>query len=160
MKPNKDALKLQRQVMEKKLKPWLAHAPEKKPPAGWLKAIRGALGMTTQQLADRLGIDQAGITRHEAREQKGTITLETMNAIARAMQCKVVYAIVPDENFQSLDAILENQAHSKATEILKKVSHSMRLEAQEISDDDKQRQLLRLAAELKEKMDSRLWSKK
>jgi len=160
MRLRKEALKKQRQILDKKLEPWLRLSKEKKPPMGWVKAIRGALGMTTQQLADRLEIDQAGVTRYEQREVHGTITLAALNEIAIAMNCKVVYAIVPGDGFQSLDAILDNQADLAAKAALKTVSHTMRLEDQEVSPGDKQSQLARLARELKENLDPQLWNKK
>lgn len=160
MKPKKEELKKQRQILEKKLEPWLELSREKRPPIGWIKAIRGALGMTTGQLARRLGINQAGVVRYEKREAEGKITLETLNEVARAMHCKVVYAIVPDDGFQSLEEILNHQAEATAKAIFKKVSHSMLLEKQEVGGKDKDSQQIRLANELKENLDSRLWDKK
>ncbi len=160
MKPKKNDLKKQRQILEKKLVPWFELSGEKRPPIGWIKAIRGALGITTGQLARRLGINQTGVVRYEQREAEGKITLETLNDVARAMHCKVVYAIVPDDGFQSLEEILNHQADVAAKAILKKVSHSMRLEKQEVSGKDKGSQQIRLANELKENLDSRLWDKK
>lgn len=160
MRLKKETLKKQRQILDKKLEPWRTLSKEKMPPMGWAKAIRGALGMTTQQLADRLEIDQAGVVRHEQREVHGTITLEALNEIAIAMNCKLVYAIVPADGFQSLDAILGHQAEISAKAILKSVSHTMRLEDQEINAEDKQAQLARLTRELKENLDPQLWNKK
>jgi len=160
MRLKKEALKKQRQILDKKLELWRKLSNEKKPPMGWAKAIRGALGMTTQQLADRLEIDQAGVVRHEQREVYGTITLDALNEIAIAMNCKVVYAIVPGDGFQSLDAILDHRAEIAAKAMLKSASHTMRLENQEINSEDKQSQLARLANELKENLDPQLWNKK
>ncbi len=159
MKIKKEVLRQQRRILEKKLQPWRAVAFEKRPPIGWIKAIRGALGMTTKQLAGRLGVNQAGVVRHESRETQGKITLETLNEIAQAMECRVVYAIVPDERFRSLDEILDKRAEEAAKNVMKKVSHSMRLEAQEVGSVDRQNQLQRLARELKEALDPKLWNK-
>jgi predicted DNA-binding mobile mystery protein A len=160
MKTKRTDSLLQRQVLEKKLRPWRALSHDRKPPIGWIKAIRGALGMTTQQLAERMGIDQPGAYRLEKREAQGTIALETLERAAKAMNCKVVYAIVPDDGFLDLDAILDERSMSLAKSLMKKVSHSMRLEDQDVEQRDKQEQLQRLARELKEKLDPRLWSKK
>jgi ABC-type polar amino acid transport system ATPase subunit len=49
--------------------------------------------------------------------------------MAMAMDCEVVYAVVPRK---TLTAILEEKAVEKANAMLKRVDHSMRLEAQEI----------------------------
>jgi len=159
MKPRKSVLTQQRQVIEKKLSVWRSVYLERRPPIGWVKAVRGALGMTTQQLADRLGIHQAGIVRLEEREAKGAVTLEMLERAAKAMNCKLVYAIVPEDGYRSLDEILNHQAEKVAKSLMKKVSHSMQLESQGVGNVDRNEQLKRLAQELKEKLDPRLWSK-
>ncbi|MCB0362544.1 MAG: mobile mystery protein A [Bdellovibrionales bacterium] len=160
MKIRKNDLKKQRQILEKRLVPWLELSGENPPPIGWIKAIRGALGMTTGQLARRLEINQAGVIRYEQREAEGRITLQTLSDVAKAMHCKLVYAIVPDDGFQNLDEVLNHQADVAAEAILRKVSHSMRLEKQEVSGKDKGSQETLLANKLKDNLDSRLWDKK
>ena len=45
-----------------------------RPPRGWLKAIREALGMTTTQLGQRLGVSQSRVVAIEQAESKGSIT--------------------------------------------------------------------------------------
>ena len=144
MKNKKSSLLLQRQVIEKKLTAWMKLAHEQQPRAGWIKAIRGALGMTTSQLAERMDIDQPSVVRLEAREARGAVTLETLEKAARAMNCKLVYAIVPDENYLSLEEILNKRAEGVAKELLKKVSHSMSLEDQGVGFEDKRNQLIRI----------------
>jgi predicted DNA-binding mobile mystery protein A len=160
MKTKKSDTLLQRQVLEKKLQTWRKLTHERKPPSGWIKAIRGALGMTAKQLADRMETDQPGVARIEEREARGAVTLETLERAARAMNCKVIYAIVPDDGYVSLEEILNQRAETVAKTLMKKVSHSMRLEAQDVDHEDKQEQLKRLARELKESLDPRLWGKK
>ena len=157
MKPKKSNLLLQREVIEKKLRPWLALRRDRKPSSGWIKAIRGSLGMTTKQLADRLGIAQPSVMDLEEREGRQTITLETLEKAARAMNCKLIYAVVPNEDYLSLNELIERKAEDAAKVISKKVSHSMALESQGLSTEDNRASLQRLAKELKEKMDPRIW---
>jgi DNA-binding Xre family transcriptional regulator len=97
MKTNKKAIGTQRRLMDKKTQPWISLRSEKRPPIGWLKAIRGALGISSRQLAQIVGIDSAAVIRLEDREPTGKITLELLDRAAQAMGCKVVYAIVPNE---------------------------------------------------------------
>ena len=160
MKPKKSNLLLQRQVLEKKLSAWVKLAHERTPATGWIKAIRGALGMTTKQLAERMDLEQPNIIALEQREARGAVTLESLEKAARAMDCKLIYAIVPNDHYLSLDDILNRRAEAVAKDLMKKVSHSMSLESQEVGGEDKREQLLRLAKDLKEKVDSRLWSEK
>lgn len=157
MKPKKTNLLLQREVIEKKLKPWLALRQDRKPHSGWIKAIRGALGMTTQQLADRMGIAQPSVMDLEGREVRQTVSLDALEKAARAMDCKLIYAIVPNEDYLSLNELLDRKSEEAAKIISKKVSHSMALEAQGLNAEDSRSSFLRLAKELKEKMDSRIW---
>src|SRR5580704_13549145 len=48
------------------------------PVRGWIKAVREALGMTTEQLARRLGVKQPSVVAIEQSEAKGTIELATL----------------------------------------------------------------------------------
>ena len=95
---------------------------------GWIREIRRTLGMTTKQLATRIGVSQPTVVELEANEAKGTITLKSLSKAADAMNCTVVYAIVPKS---SLEETLREQISNRAKERVKHVSHTMRLEAQE-----------------------------
>jgi len=156
MKTSRKSLRQQKMLMEKKILPWLKLRSESLPRAGWLKAIRGALGLSTTQLAKRMGVDQAHAYRLEQREVVGSVTLDSLKRAAEAMDCDLIYAIVPKKKFKNLDDILSQRAMSLAKKLHDRVEHSMRLEAQESSTDEKS--VHKLADEFKEKMDARLWS--
>lgn len=155
MKRNKKAIEAQRRIMDSKLRNWLQIRMEKQPPSGWLRAIRGALGISSRQLAQIIGIDMSAVIRMEERELDGRVTLEMLNRAAQAMDCKLVYAIVPQDHYDSLEAVVENRSKIVATALLQKVEHSMRLEDQGASDS--KTDLEKLTQTLKEKMDSRIW---
>lgn len=123
---------LARKNLEKRLAP-LRDAPIAMPPRGWTKAIREALGMTTRQLAKRMGVAPSRISVIEKAEATGTTTLKTLRETAEAMNCTLVYAFVPTK---PLDKILHNQAASKAGEELSRLDHSMRLENQALAKAD------------------------
>src|SRR5207253_2344958 len=60
------------------------------PVRGWIKALREALGMSTAQLAKRLGIKQPSLVALEQSEAKGTIERIDQSAVERlghAPQC-------------------------------------------------------------------------
>ena len=155
MKTNKKAIEGQRRIMDKKLKNWLPIRPERQPPSGWLKAIRGALGISSRQLAQIIGVDMSSVIRLEEREPDGKITLEMLSRAAQAMHCRVVYAIVPQNDYDSLEAIVDSKARKAAKSLLEKVEHSMRLEDQ--GSQDSKIELEKLSLSLKEKMDPRIW---
>ncbi len=158
MKTNKKQLLNQRRIMEQKIER-LGALNEPAPPSGWVKAVRGSLGLTIRQLADRVGVGHGSINQIEKREPKKRVTLESLEQIARAMDCKLVYAIVPQDAASTLEDILNARAKEAATRILRSVEHSMRLEAQGTSEKDVLREVDRIAKELKETGDPRVWSK-
>jgi len=98
-----------------------------RPNQGWVRAIRQALGMTAAQLGRRMGITQASLSGLEASEISGSIRLATLRKAAQALNCTLVYALVPNT---SLEDIVREQARKVADEQLRPVEHSMSLENQ------------------------------
>lgn len=99
------------------------------PVRGWIKAIREALGMSSAQLARRMHIKQPSVVAAEQSEIKGSIQLATLRRVAKAMNCTVVYALVPND---SLETIVREQARRVARRRLRSVEHSMLLEDQSV----------------------------
>ena len=102
-----------------------------RPPHGWIKAIRDALGMSMAQLARRMGISQPGIVRLEQCEAAGRIKLETLQRAAAALNCRLVYALVPIE---PLETMVHDRARAIAMRDLAAIEHTMRLENQGVED--------------------------
>lgn len=125
-----------------------------RPPKGWIRAIRDALGMTARQLGARLGVSQPRIAALEKAEVDETATLGSLRRAAEALNCRLVYAIVPDE---PLATMIRRQAALKADEQLRRVSHTMRLENQGLTPNDEQRQRELLVTELLGGNLNRLW---
>jgi len=159
MKTNRKNLLSQRSLIERKLSPWATVRADKAPRSGWIKAVRGALGMSTRQLAERVGIDQSNITRLEERESSGKVTLETLGAVAKAMDCKLVYAVVPNDGYGDLEMIVDGRARHLARQIVDRTEHSMRLEKQGTDIHDLEERVSALANQLKNQMDARIWEK-
>lgn len=99
------------------------------PVRGWIKAIREALGMTTKQLANRLGVTQPAVVQLEKSEVKGNIELATLRRVAEALDCSVVYALVPN---RSLEGIIRERARAFERRRRNPIEHSMRLEDQSV----------------------------
>jgi predicted DNA-binding mobile mystery protein A len=125
-----------------------------RPPRGWVRAIRQALGMTTAQLAQRLNIAQPSVVGLEKAEASKAITIETLERAARALDCTLVYALVPRK---PLETLVQERAHEMARERLRTVSHSMALEDQRVREDDQRTQFERLAQKLIDGPGSALW---
>jgi predicted DNA-binding mobile mystery protein A len=130
--------RLARTRIDKRLsKSWRdgSHAP---PPKGWIRAIRDALGMTTAQLGARLGITHQGVSALERSEASGAISLSTLRRAAEALNCRLVYALVPHK---SLAEAFDRQARQIALRDLERVEHSMRLEDQGTSSADREERI-------------------
>ena len=124
------------------------------PASGWIKSIRSALGMNTRQLGDRLKATASGVRALEKKELSGAVTIHTLEKVAEAMECELVYAFVPRE---SLDAIVEKQARKVAGKRISRVSHTMALEKQELTKQMEQEMLEELVQELVHTMPRVLW---
>ena len=124
-----------------------------RPIKGWIRAIRNALGMSASDLATRMGVRQQTISDIERSERHATIQLKTLERAAQAMDCRLVYAIVPNT---TLDETVNTQARRKAVQYLEAISHHSQLEDQPVNGED----LAAQVAELAERMtDCRgLWS--
>lgn len=114
------------------------------PPRGWIRALRDALGMTAEQLGERMGITQPSVQRLELSEAEGTIQLSSLRRAAEALDCEVVYALVPRK---TLRETYEAAARVVARRELGRVSHSMALEDQGVEDEDEDERLRRFIAE-------------
>jgi predicted DNA-binding mobile mystery protein A len=125
-----------------------------RPPRGWIKAIREALGMTTAQLAKRLNVSQPRVLGIEKAEASGSIKLESLERAARALDCRLVYALVPRKPLESL---VEDRARAFAKKRLRATSHSMALENQRVDEVDEQDHLERLVQKLLNQPGSALW---
>jgi predicted DNA-binding mobile mystery protein A len=144
---------LARRNLDKRLA-HLRDEPPAMPRAGWVKAIREALGLTAKQLATRLGVVQSRLSTIEKVELTGATTIKTMRETAQAMGCTFVYAIVPTK---PLDDMLRDQAVRKADQELARLHHTMRLENQGLTREDLMAERERLVAELLSGSLRRLW---
>ncbi len=133
---------LQRQQLNEKLKNFGTLKLVAVPPTGWIRAIRTALGMTLQQLGNRLNISKQGVLDIEKREKEGAITIKALREVAKAMDMQLVYGFVPNDG--SLDALIERRAREVAIQIVQRTAHTMQLEGQSNS-------IMRIEAAIKER---------
>lgn len=126
----------------------------RRPPSGWIKAIREGLGLTATHLAAQLGVVTSTVTRLETSEADDTISLVTLRRAAEALGCELHYALVPR---QSLAVTLENRALTLARRQMSAVSHTMVLEAQATSREVVDEQTRALAESLLKGSRRALW---
>ena len=124
-----------------------------RPTRGWVRAIRDALGMSSTQLAARLGVSQPRVAALEKGEVEGTLTLQSLRKAAEALDCTLVYALVPN---RPLAAMVHAQAERLAIERLATVEQTMRLEDQAVGSPDARHQE-RLIEQIIRSEARRLW---
>lgn len=125
-----------------------------RPPRGWIKAIREALGMTTTQLGKRLGVTQSRVVAIEQAEVKKSITLNSLEKAAQAMDCQLVYVLLPR---RPLEKQVREQAENLSRKQIEATRHTMTLEAQAIDKADEEELRKRLVEKILEKAGSELW---
>ena len=125
------------------------------PNEGWLRTVRKALWMTGAQLARRCGVSRALISHTELAELDGTVTLRNLSKLADSIDCKLVYAIVPNT---SIAEIIGAQSKRKASELVSEASIHMSLESQALGKSQLEDEIQRVADQLVTTKSRQLWS--
>jgi len=130
--------KLVREQLDSKLSTLKGFTAQGLKSIGWIKTIREALGMTSTNLASRVGVNQSRIIHMEKAERDGNIKISTMEKIADALDMDFVYGFVPRT---SLNEMVRQQAKKIALHKMERLDNTMRLEQQELSSEEKERAL-------------------
>ena len=128
-----------------------------RPHRGWIRAVKEALGMSSKQLAARLGVSPPRITALEKSEVDETVTLASLRRAAEALDCALVYSFVPKGSFEE---VLQTRARRIAADIIGKVDHTMRLEAQNLQSDKLNEEIENLAAQILREQHKIIWDKR
>lgn len=105
------------------------------PPKGWIRAIRDALGMSAVQFGRQLGVAPQSAEDLERSEASGGIRLESLRRAAEALDCTLVYALVPKT---SLQQAVDQRARKLAIRSLDRVDQTMALESQRVEGLDRE----------------------
>jgi len=125
------------------------------PPTGWIKAIRTSLGMSMQQLGNKLSVSKQGVLDIEKREKEGSITIKALKEIGRVLDMQLVYGFVPNDG--SLDALIEKRATELANKIVSRTSATMKLEDQGNTKERIEKAIQERAEKIKTEMPKMLW---
>lgn len=99
------------------------------PRGGWVKALRESLMMSSAELGARLGITRQAAYALQASEVAGTVRLESLQRAAAALDCRLVYALVPRT---TLEKTVQTQAGRIVDALAASVAHTMALEGQSV----------------------------
>lgn len=132
----------------------LANGLPPHPPAGWVKSVREALGLTLESLGRKLGCTKEAVRQLESAEVRGAITINRLRAAADALGCDVQVVLVPRKPLH--DSLWE-RARQIARQQLRRVNHSMVMEDQALLPAQLERLVEATAREIIETNDPRLW---
>ena len=86
---------LARRKLDRELRFYRLAGKEKNPTQELLRRVRQVLGVPMSEVARKSGMNRSVVFRLEDSEARMTISLRSMKRIADALDCKVVYAVVP-----------------------------------------------------------------
>jgi len=121
---------LRTQQLERTLQPFYGLRQIPRPQKGWLRALREVTGITQEEIGKRLGTTRAHIGYLEQSEAEYRITLKNLRDAADAMDCQLVYALVPKKG--TVSEFSEHRARAQARETVLAVEHTMALEDQAV----------------------------
>ena len=116
-----------RELLDSHFDEWQRLRGLARPPRGWVRAIREALGMSAATLAERLGTTAGAVSRLEQSEAADRIRLDTLRRAADALGCDLVYLLVPR---RQLTAVVRDRARELAHSQVAATEQTMRLEDQ------------------------------
>lgn len=125
------------------------------PPKGWIYSIRKALNMSLRQLGNRMDITPQSVREIEERERNGTVSINVLKQVGRALNMKLVYGFIPRSD--TLEKMIEERAYQLAKEIVQRTSITMSLEDQKTSDERIEKAIKEKAEEIKTILPRYLW---
>ncbi|WP_118950770.1 mobile mystery protein A [Taibaiella helva] len=146
---------LQIQQLNSKMLAYASLQQVASPPTGWIKAIRTAIGMSMQQLGNRLSITKQSVQDIERREKDGSITIKSLREAAKALDMQLVYGFVPIDG--SLEELIDRKAKELAMQIVMRTSNNMKLEDQENTKQRIEKAIQERAIAIKNEMPKTLW---
>lgn len=147
--------KLQIEQLSNKLKLYKSADKVTPPSIGWVKTIRTSIGMSLEQLGEKLGITKQSAQNIEKREGDKSITIKALEDAARALEMKLVYGFVPIDG--CIEKMIEKKAKHLAEEIVRRTSENMKLEDQENSPERIRKAIAERTKEIMEEMPKKLW---
>ena len=147
--------KLLIEQLDKKLIPFIEAGKVQIPDKGWIFSLRNTLNMTLEQLGRKLKITRQGVKRIENSEASGTISINLLREVGRAMDMRFVYGFVP--NHGSISRLIDIKTYELAKRIVQRTDHTMSLEDQANEKEYLNIAIEELAAQIKQEMRRSIW---
>ncbi len=140
--------------LSQKLKVFESLKNTPRPPKGWIRAIRTALGINNRQFSNLLNVHKSRISKIEQDEINDALTIKTMRNVAEALDCEFVYGFAPKT---TLSKTIEKRAREVVQKTINKTNYTMRLEKQSLSKEELNEVLEEKVKKLIETMPKTLW---
>jgi predicted DNA-binding mobile mystery protein A len=111
------------------------------------------MGMSADQLAKKTNMATSSLYQLERGEEENKVNLQSLKKVAEALNCEVIYALVPRE---PLNEMIKRQAYTKAKNIVAESTLNMELEDQAVNQVETKQQIKELADKIRESKN--LWS--
>jgi predicted DNA-binding mobile mystery protein A len=147
--------KIQIEQLESRIKRFSQARELPNPPTGWIRAIRLSLGISLQQLANKLAKTKQSVHEIEMREKEGSITLKSLRETAHALDMELVYGLVPKDG--SLEKYIDKKARGLAEKIVLRTSNTMKLEDQENTNQRIKKAIEEMTITIKAELPKSLW---
>jgi len=99
------------------------------PPQGWLRIVREALGLSLRAVGEKINAAPQTVHAFERREAAGTLTMANLRKAAGAMDCELIYFLVPKGTKAGTFTKLAAMQPGFLADLLA-TEHSMQLEGQ------------------------------
>ena len=128
---------------------------ERLPVTDQIRLIRETLGMTQDQLAERIGVGQSAVAQIE-NKKAADIQLSTLEKIAIALNCELLVRFVPKEEMKDL---LDKKRGELALKLLSISTGSTALEMQKPQQKYIEKEIEEKKEDILKKHRSQLWRK-
>ena len=147
--------KLLIEQLDRKLLPFIEAGKVQIPDKGWIFSLRNTLNMTLEQLGRKLNITRQGVKRIENSEESGTITINLLREVGRALDMRLVYGFVP--NSGSVSNLIDMKSYELAKRIIQRTDHTMLLEDQATDKEHLDEAVEELATQIRQELRRSIW---
>jgi len=151
----RDQNKLLIEQLDRKLLPIVEAGKIEIPDKGWIYVLRNTLNMTLEQLGRKLKITRQGVKRIENSEASGTITINLLREVGRAMDMRLVYGFVPNQG--SISALIDRKSYELAKRIVQRTDQTMLLEDQATGKENLNMAVEELATQIRQELRRSIW---
>lgn len=147
--------KLTLEQLDQKLKQLSVLKDYDMPEGGWIYTVRKALNMSLAQYGRKIGKTLVTVREFELREANNQIRLGTLIEAAEALDCKLVYTLIPKDG--SLDKMVEKRAQIVAKKMLAKDPAIKKIKGKEKKEKAIKKMMGEKTGQLKKELPKDLW---